>query len=216
MARTLKDRTLALAGLFQAAELVSRVAHRGRDIDAAVLASIHSLFAVDSDSVEDVYGGAQGVVTGLKVFRDHVRSSQDRDMDITRYVVALMFLERKLSRRPRMLAELRQGIEGATSQARYFSETHPNVIARLADLYQQTISTLKPKIMVQGENAVLTNPDNAALIRALLLAGIRSAVLWRQCGGTRLELLLRRAPLVETASKLIRSVPDGAPIKLDN
>ncbi len=215
MARTLKDRTLALAGLLQAIELVRRVAHRGRDIDAEMVASIHSIFALDSDSVEEVFGGAQGVLTGLKTFRDQARGGRNRDMELTRYAVALMFLERKLMRRPKMLAALREGIAGATSQAQYFSETHPNVIARLADLYQQTISTLKPRIMVQGEAAVLSNRENAALIRALLLAGIRSAVLWRQCGGSRLELLLRRAPLVETAAELIRSVPAGAPVGQD-
>jgi high frequency lysogenization protein len=57
---------------------------------------------------------------------------------------------------------------------------------------------------------ILENPDNQNLIRALLLAAIRAAVLWRQCGGRRLSLFLRRSALLEAASGLLeasRSTP---------
>jgi high frequency lysogenization protein len=45
---------------------------------------------------------------------------------------------------------------------------------------------LSPRIMVNGDPAHLNNPENANRIRALLLAGIRAAMLWRQSGGGRL------------------------------
>jgi high frequency lysogenization protein len=77
------------------------------------------------------------------------------------------------------------------------------VVARLADTYSQTISTLSPRIMVSGENNQLKNPENANRVRALLLAGIRSAVLWRQCGGRQWHLLLQRRKLIESARQLM-------------
>ena len=59
-----------------------------------------------------------------------------------------------------------------------------------------------PRIIVQGDQGYLSNPDNAARIRALLLAGIRAAVLWRQAGGTRWNLILGRNKLVAAARRL--------------
>jgi high frequency lysogenization protein len=215
MSRTIKDKTIALAGVFQAAQLVQQVARHGRDISPAVEASVHSLFKVDARDSADVFGGLHGIGTGLRLVETQLGADgrRHRDLEITRYLVALMFLERKLSRRRKMQEEIRTEVAAAAGQADYFSETHPNVIARLADVYRNTISNLKPRIMVSGEAAVLSNPDNAALIRALLLAGIRAAVLWRQCGGSRLQLLLRRAALVQTASALLdelaRTSPDA-------
>jgi high frequency lysogenization protein len=41
------------------------------------------------------------------------------------------------------------------------------------------------------------------MIRALLLGGMRAAVLWRQCGGNRLQLLLRRKALLRACRELL-------------
>ena len=49
----------------------------------------------------------------------------------------------------------------------------------------------------------LTNPANQNRIRALLLAGVRAAILWRQSGGSRLTLLLRRKALLAEGQRLL-------------
>lgn len=205
-AGALKDRVLALAGIFQACSLVKQVAHRGLADSAPLAVCIESILAIDAEDVESVYGDRRGLATGFTALRRELaREGQSRDLEIVRYVVNLLHLERKLIRRPPMLLSLRRGIETAAGQAEHFSSTHPNVIASLADLYTRTVSTLSPRIMVKGEPAILSNPDNAARIRALLFAGIRSTVLWRQCGGTRLNLLIQRRRILETVDQLAGS-----------
>jgi high frequency lysogenization protein len=77
------------------------------------------------------------------------------------------------------------------------------LIEKLADLYTQTISTLGPRIMVSGDHGHLANPAIAAKVRAVLLAGIRSAVLWRQTGGQRWRLLFSRGRIARTAAELL-------------
>jgi high frequency lysogenization protein len=57
--------------------------------------------------------------------------------------------------------------------------------------------------MVQGDPTHLRNPETGARIRAFLLAGIRAALLWRQCGGRRRDLLLRRGRLIAAARELL-------------
>ena len=51
----------------------------------------------------------------------------------------------------------------------------------------------------------LQNPRNAERIRALLLAGIRSATLWRQLGGNRWQLFFSRRKILKDAYALLRS-----------
>ncbi|MCG6968807.1 MAG: lysogenization regulator HflD, partial [Gammaproteobacteria bacterium] len=114
---------------------------------------------------------------------------------------------RKLLKEPELLKRITDGIEKARNQADHFSTTHDNVIASLADVYSETISTLRPRVMVNGEHNHLSNPDNANKIRALLLAAIRSAVLWDQCGGSRWQIMFNRKAFITEAEKIIQENP---------
>lgn len=203
------ERALALAGLLQACQLVQQVAH-GRPRDTQALeTSIGSIFRLDAESAEAVYGDLSGLRSGFELVGRQLDGRAGKpDLELSRYAITLLHLERKLSQRPDLLQRLQTGIEMALSQADYFSLIHANVLASLAETYQQTVSTLSPRIMVNGEQAQLNNPDNANLIRALLLAAIRSAVLWRQAGGSRWKLLLSRKRLARAAGDwLERSRP---------
>ena len=106
---------------------------------------------------------------------------------------------------PEMLNTIGSGIERAQGQVEHFGITHENVIASLAHTYTQTISTLKPRIMVQGEHVYIANDHNANTIRTLLLGAIRAAVLWRHCGGTRWQLFFQRQKIVDEAKRLLAS-----------
>jgi high frequency lysogenization protein len=59
--------------------------------------------------------------------------------------------------------------------------------------------------MVRGEPNYLQNPDNQNRIRALLLAGIRAAWLWRQMGGNRWRILFGRQQFLDAAQTYLRS-----------
>ncbi|HEY0634804.1 MAG TPA: DUF489 family protein, partial [Gammaproteobacteria bacterium] len=76
-----------------------------------------------------------------------------------------------------------------------------------AETYLKSVSLLTPRIMVKGENNHLTEQANADKVRTLLLAGIRSAVLWSQSAGSRWQLLFRRRAYLDEARRLLASVP---------
>jgi len=203
MSKTLTDRTLALGGIFQAVYLVDQVARRGMLPQAEFETSIGSLFEMSPASTEAVFGSRFEIKRGLQTLCEQLSGEQDkRNIYIMRYAINLLQLERKLSKRPEMLKQIADGLDGAGHQLKHFGLTHSNVIARLADIYVNTISTLTPRIIVSGENNHLQNTENANKVRALLLAGIRAAVLWRQCGGNRWQLLLQRRKIIETAGRL--------------
>jgi len=207
------DLIIALAGIFQAAGLVREIAHGGRFSGETYATCISSLLKIDADNSEEVYGGLQKLRPGLHLLIEQLR--QPSDMETTRYVLSLLVLERKLRGRQDLQQALQQGIEQAQRLMQHFAMEQHDITARLAELYSTTISTLKPRIMVNGAYEHLNRPDNANRIRALLLAGIRSAVLWRQKGGGRLTLLLRRKALVAQAQSLLDSLPLAPALESD-
>lgn len=199
-----RDRALALAGIFQATYLVQQLAKRGTCERTLLEDTLQSLFIMNPLTTEAVYNGVPGVRKGLQLVLNHLAgTSEKRDMEITKYVVSLLYLERKLAKQPAMFIRIKQGLENAQSQLQHFPLLHENVIANIASVYISTISTLTPRITVTGEHGYLTNPEIANQVRALLLAGIRSAVLWSQCGGNRFKLLFGRNKIVfETKNML--------------
>jgi len=206
MPQTIQDRTIALAGIFQASCLVRDIAHRGNADANDVETCLGSLLKIDAASSAEIYGGVDKLQYGLRLVVEHLRKPQN--MEITRYVVALLVLERKLSKQPKLMQRIRDGVESTIDKLGYFPLMHENIIASLAQVYGSTISALTPRVMVHGNPLYLTNPDNVNRIRALLLAGIRAAFLWRQSGGQRFTLLFKRKPLLMEAQRLLASIDD--------
>lgn len=211
MTYTITDRTIALAGMFQATQLVQQIANTGNTDEQALETCIQSLFHINVEKAEDAYAGAEKLTTGLRVLVEQLggrteTGDKKRDLVISKYTAGIMVLERRLTKNTDMLQTISSGIERARSQAEHFSLLHDNVIASLAHIYSQTISTIKPRIMVHGEHVYISNSNLANRIRAVLLSAIRSAVLWRQCGGTRWQLLLQRGAIVEEAKRLLAEV----------
>ncbi len=211
MSTPFTDRTLALAGLFQAARLAQQLAREGRADSSALNASIQSLLLIDAPSTEAVYGGGQGVALGLGLLRNKLTGATDAgDVEIAKYVISMIHLEGQLQRRPEMQEAIRRGIEAAREQMKFFEtaengETvHPRLVEKLAELYTQTISTLTPRIMVNGEQGHLANPPIAAKVRAALFAGIRSVFLWHQLGGSRWQLLFSRKKIADEAARILK------------
>jgi high frequency lysogenization protein len=189
---TITNQTIALAGIAQAATLVDQLATTGKASMNAMEASIGSVLKIDSDSVIDVYGGLSGIKLGLEQLQIQMTGYKIASPQQARYAASLVFLQNQLSGRKDMLKTINLGITKAQNQAEHFGLLHENVMASLGDLYHSTISTLQPRVMVNGEPDFLSKPEIANKIRAILLSGIRSAILWRQCGGTRWKFLFFR------------------------
>lgn len=198
------ERVLALAGLFQASYLVNQLARTGSVAQPEFEVLLNSLFITTPQHAEEVFGSRIELALGLRTLVNQMGGDPStRNNDITRYAVNLLQLERLLQKKPAVLARIGLELESMDQQLQHFSPGHSNVSARLADIYLNNISTLGPRIMVSGEHGYLETPDNANRVRALLLAGIRAAVLWRQCGGNRWQLLFKRRSIVAEARELL-------------
>lgn len=201
----IETQALALAGIFQATYLVDRIAHSGQMDTASFNGIIHSLFVFDPREPEDVYNGTHNVQLGLRVLRD-VLSGQHRGeyRASVRYALGALHLQKLLKRKPRMQATIRSRLQHTEKKLEHFTQDINEISSSIASIYQDTISNFKYRIQITGSLQQLQNPANADRIRALLLAAIRSAVLWRQVGGRRWQLLLHRGGLLRACDALIR------------
>lgn len=204
MTYSLEDRVIALAGLVQAAWLTDSIAYTGKAEDTALDASLGSLFSFQAPDVAGVFGGPARVRRGLEILsRVLDNRGKPEDLRLTRYLVSLVGHARRATQNDELMDALRRGLERAEQQKSHFEGWDAPVMANLADVYVRTVGTLDPRIMVNGEPARLQNPVNVDHIRALLLAGVRAAVLWRQTGGRRWHLVLARRKLKLAADRLL-------------
>lgn len=207
MNSTKHDRIIALAGMFQAGQLIRQISQEGTVDPEPFEASLQSILNIDATTTEAVYGGLQGVALGLSILKTLFASTEkQRDLEVARYVFGIIQLDKKLNKNPKMLDTISIGIERAIAQTQLYELPHENVIANLAGIYAETISNLSPKIIVSGAQNHLTNPKNADKVRALLLALMRSAVLWRQKGGKRWQIIFGRGKIMQQANALLLTI----------
>jgi high frequency lysogenization protein len=196
--------SLALAGIFQCAALVRDLARTGKVENTAFDVSIQTIYRIDAPSVEQVYGQVSGLHLGLQELLNllgHTKITNDRD--ISRYLMGLIHLERKLHRSSEIKKTLSRRIKHAVSQANYFSGSPSLIINSLADIYVATLGRLSFRLHVVGQGKYLSQTEVISKIRAALLAGVRSAVLWRQLGGSRWQLFLMRNKLIGAGKRLL-------------
>jgi high frequency lysogenization protein len=165
---------------------------------------IYSLFQTNAESTEAVFGPAGSLTPGARELIGQLTGKQGRDLELTRYVVTLLKLERVLAERKVMVDKIAGGMEQAAAKLEHLPLLHPSLLADLAEIYSASVSNLHPRVLVRGEPVYLENPDNQNRIRALLLAGIRAAWLWRQVGGSRWRILFGRKRLLEAANSYVR------------
>lgn len=201
-----QEQLVALGAVFESAVLVDRLARTGQVGEPALGCMLGSLLVRNPQNTLDVYGGDDlNLHDGYRA----LISSLERDpaalqREPLRYALALLGLERQLAKRDDLLQIMGSRLDQIQQQTEHFGLVHDNVIASCGSLYQDTISTFRQRIQVQGDMRYLQQASNASRIRALLLAGIRSARLWRQLGGHRWQLVFSRGKLLKELYPLLR------------
>jgi len=198
MTSAIQQRVLALAGIAQALEQVRRIAETGQSDPAVVGTAIDSVFRINAESALAVYGDASALQPGLRLVRGYLRNEID-DPLLPKLALAVLQIERRFVADADAALQVQRGIAVLAPDAERLGRAHPDVLAGLGSLYSETISQLRPRVMVQGNPHYLGQPNVVAEIRSILLAALRSAVLWRQLGGSFWDFLLRRREMLEAA-----------------
>ena len=200
---SIESRVLALGGMLQALAQVRRIAETGQSESEPVRVALDSVFRIDAADTAAVYGDAASVRVGLRLLRDYLANS-NRDQVLGKLGLAVLQLERRFVGEDAVVTQVQTGLRGLEAPAQRLGSAHPDVVAGLGSLYADTVSTLRPRVMVQGNPHYLGQAGVVAEIRALLLAALRSAVLWRQCGGSLWDFVFRRREMAAAIDARLR------------
>ena len=201
------NQVLAFAAMCQCAQLVHNIARTGTIDNQQWQVCVNSLVITDPENATAIYSSSADLFLGFKTLIAQLSDNNDnRSVEVTKYVAGLIALERKLMKSPKSLAMMSQRVDQVKRQLHHFTVNDPAVIANFASIYSDIISPLGSKIQISGVPEQLQQKIIQEKIRALLLAGIRAAVLWRQMGGKRRHLLLARKELVTNAQQQLNRI----------
>ncbi|MDF1622819.1 high frequency lysogenization protein HflD [Pseudohongiella nitratireducens] len=189
-------RNIALSVVTQCAMLVRDLAVEGKADRQLMQQCLRPVYLLDADSVSSLYPEPGNFDAGMKTLQESFDSSGlKQHADVVRYLLGMLVLQQQLRKNKDMMNTVAERIShlAATENQDENPEDLPEQAwhadcAALARLYQDTISRLNFRIHVAGNPEHLREQQVADQIRALLFAGIRSAVLWHQLGGRRWHL----------------------------
>ncbi|AZQ84575.1 lysogenization regulator HflD [Colwellia sp. Arc7-635] len=205
---SIEKQTITMAAICQASALVQKVARTGSIAEPDLAIMLNSIMKTSPDSILDVYdNNVAHLALGLKTLIEQLGSqTKEKDPELTRYVVSLLGLERRLANKKNQFSLLGERIEQSQRQLAHYDITSDTLIASLASIYSDLLSPIGTPIQVAGEPSLLKQQSNQHKIRALLLAGVRSSVLWRQVGGKRRNILFGRTKMVACAQQLLKEI----------
>ncbi len=200
----MRDQTIALSAVYQAATMAHELANSGAIRDPKSWeVSLKSLYKIDASSTEDIF---EDNMSGLALGFNTLIKSFNKDsyyINVMKYTITLLSLASKLQQRPDMMAVIEKGLSDSKVLQNTEEPFNNAVISKLAQVYSKTISQMQPRVIVAGQPFHLKDQAITEKIRAILLAGIRAAVLWKQVGGGQLQILLKRKAYIEEAKKLL-------------
>ena len=217
------NRATALAAIFQAANLVDRLATQGQIPSTAYEVLVDSLFSFDAESVTEIYTPKlsalslnqsapekitlQSLSPGLRVAKQIFKENATLEYRQTiRYAMSLIKLQKQFARNTAMLTQVHEGLEKIARQ--YTQEDNPltqeQVAEEISKLYLDTLAKLPFRIQVLGKMQHLQNTENEYRIRVLLFSGIRAAMLWTQLGGRTWHFIFYKRKIAQALDEFSR------------
>lgn len=138
------SRAMALAACAQAVSLVQKIARQGScDMDD-FYAVVKGVLVTNPQVPADVYAGGN-LDTGYRLVIELLGDTSSRkDPELTRYLIGLLALERRLAKRRDVLALMGERIEQVKRQVSHYGIEDEKVLNNLADIYVELISPWVP------------------------------------------------------------------------
>lgn len=200
-----RDKTLALAAIFQAAGLVNALARKGRCDEAAEQFLIRTSLVLDTDDVNTIYQGSTSLKVGIDWLQGCLTDNGqgiESPSDIVRLVLAILQAEKHFRQHGEAQHILREHLDRMVTTPPEDNE----LTDKLAKAYVDSLGILRFRVQIHGDARYLQSPGTPERIRAILLAGIRAAWLWQRLGGRRWHLLITRGQILEEISAIKKSV----------
>ncbi|SFV58033.1 FIG002903: a protein of unknown function perhaps involved in purine metabolism [hydrothermal vent metagenome] len=197
----LQHQILSLSASIQASYLINNLATNGVCAIEQRDTLIESLFVTNSINTLDIYQNPKNLNFGLQQLQNLLKKEKDINKEPIKYSIQTNILAKKITKTPQILQKINTEITNINNN-KFFLNTHPNSILKLADLYKATASRLSPTILISGKQEFLSNEEITNQIRMLLLSSIRALILWQSYQGRAWKLFFNKNKILETISVL--------------
>ena len=212
LATNFGGRILSLAGAVQAAQTCLWFCKRGGQISPAEIlhdesVCLNSLLIFHPETAEDVYAeGVTGLQRGIKTLVSVCEGQMEQHFEIMSCVQSMMRIEKLLAEEPEMLKILQLRLSDLqTVSPQADAGELQKFCSEVDSVYRATLSRLKRRIPLKISKIAHGDKNLVPRIRTLLLAGVRSIVLWHQCGGRLWRLFFERQKIANTGRLLLSS-----------
>ena len=187
----LRNQVIAFAGVLQCAVLVDKLAQTGQWHQASYETCVYSIFQQNPNNIDAIYSDIPSLTLGLTNLRKLMNQKERTSLRaVFRYCYSLYRLERQLAKQPKILDTVGNEIQKLNPHFEELGAADTFVSEQLSAIYKRTLSHIDPPIQVMGEQHILQRTSVQQQVRALLLAGVRSAALWHQVGGRPWRFLI--------------------------
>ena len=222
-----QHRTLALAAVFQSAQLVHIVATSGVSaldkigkeyVDALIYGALNlradhnpaqntllffrslDLLRVGLHSLERCFETPYQPQQPQKRYPIPNNKVKQGKQTLT-YTMGLLHLSAKIYKNSDFQNKISQSQQHIIRQLSFFNQDyqHATIISALAQIYSETASTLTPRIMIKGSAKAFNSPYEVNYIRALLFTGLQAAHYWRELGGSPWQLIFSKRKILKEA-----------------
>ncbi|WP_261979696.1 high frequency lysogenization protein HflD [Buchnera aphidicola] len=198
--------TLSLAGICQSVYLVQQLAYSGKCDKTAFKTCLKSILAINPRSLITIYdNNEKNLNIGLKQLISILTFSNFSCsyIELIKYIFDMIIIENKLKKNQKHIYEIKKSLTLISNEYDVFDYNTTTLISKLANVYIKKIGSLGSRVLVKGTKNFLEDVDIQDKIRCLLFAGIRSIVLWKQCGGNQLKLIFFRRDIIKKAQKIL-------------
>ena len=193
-----RSQSIALSAMCQSALMIQQVSKGVILNKDSLICLFNGITTTDPKSVLDVYDSVDVLADGAKLVQFQLSgNATKKDIEVTRYLAGIMSISKKLLKNPSALSALTDKLTDIQRRLSHFEIDDPSIIQNFAECYSEVLSPLSQKIQVIGNPTLLQQKSVQHKVRALLLSGVRAAVLWRQMGGKRRDFIFNRKAILQ-------------------
>jgi len=205
----MKEKVLALAGVWTSCQLISILSREGikfsHQQERSFSLLLQSTLRFAAQNSEDLYGDASNLELGLLGLSGMFQHGTKLNNPVNRYFKQILMQQKAIAGNSQLCQQLGQDLDeiDQSNGLSLITPEHP-VVESLATVYSNAMRLMpdNKRIRITGEKIFLTDPQIQNSIRALLLSAIRSTMFWRQQGGSWLELILKSQHYKNIAQQL--------------
>tara|TARA_B100001250_G_C19794008_1_gene787921 strand:- start:1543 stop:2160 length:618 start_codon:yes stop_codon:yes gene_type:complete len=190
---------MSLCALLQCAHLIDKISISNIENNNEIEVLIKSIYIKDTNDSIKIYKDKKNLFLGFTTLKKILAGNNDISLiNIQKYILSILLIQKNLNKINSLKDLIRKKIDNYQENSMMATNLDDLILYSEA-IYTDHISIIKPRVIISGKKEYLE--VNSSLIRALLLSGIRAAILWSNHGGSKWQLMFRRKEILSKCDK---------------